>query len=854
MYIKEVNKMIKQLKNKFWIYCNDDSYYKSLLNAQIKETPIEELYKTVKKIMINEINVKWQEFECEWFVNYLNQKILVKKDCLENLELFKEILNSLNNLYLNISFDHLVYLLDKCPKFNELLLALINSLHSVTEQNIEKLSDNKDIVDLLYTYASLKDLLVEETEIDLVGSYDESQMPTSLVNIYLREAGRYPLLKPDEEKGIAKKAFEGDKEAKSKLAEHNLRLVVNIAKRYMGRGLDIEDLIQAGNEGLLKAVEKYDYRKGYRFSTYSTWWIKQSIGRTINNEGRTVRIPVHSYTSYRKISKVKEELENDLGYKPSVDQIAEKAGIKKEKVTELMQDHLPLTSLDAQVGDSDSNELGYFIKDENIIDPEEYAINSFLKDSINEVLSTLTAREEKVIRMRFGIQKPGENNPLYSGKHTLEEVGKELQRTKERIRQIEDIALKKLRHPKRAKRIESYRDDDKIGEGRMKKTFLDYFPQEQWEVVKQTVSCLPKIDQDAIYARYGLQLNDYFEEVNYQKIARANRQISIVREMIANPNYNHQINQNNAPIPESKNDPLITHKLQPTKDKKIKMFLKNWLDCNESIIVGYRDSLADGSERKILMTKAYGEDLLGEYNSSALSLKEKARLNTYITTVLKPKADLFKIFEKKTLREYLECTPEEFATIKEMFSKDHYYNSATLLWGKDLDDEINLTEYFKINRNSFNAIIRRLKALLENSQKVETKPKQQETTEEVSPVTGGILEAKSEEVELLAPKEYETIQTQFNYPLFKEAINIVPIEYRYVTALYLGIYDGLAHSSQALAEIFNVDEEIVLHKIDMGIAFFKEIVASYERIYGQEFPQNELDAHDGPMLLRNKNV
>lgn len=271
------------------------------------------------------------------------------------------------------------------------------------------------------------------------------------VKMYLKEIGRVELLNPEDEPEIARRIQDGDEEAKRILIAANLRLVVSIAKKYVGRGMLFLDLIQEGNMGLVKAVEKFDYTKGFKFSTYATWWIRQAITRAIADQARTIRIPVHMVETINKLTRIQRQLVQDLGRDPTAEEIAEKMeGISPEKVREIQKIALEPVSLETPIGEEDDSHLGDFIEDKDAMSPDEYANNQLLKDEINMVLQGLTEREEKVLRLRFG---------LYDGRtRTLEEVGKEFNVTRERIRQIEAKALRKLKHPTRSKRLKDFVD------------------------------------------------------------------------------------------------------------------------------------------------------------------------------------------------------------------------------------------------------------------------------------------------------------------------------------------------------------------------------------------------------------
>lgn len=271
------------------------------------------------------------------------------------------------------------------------------------------------------------------------------------VKMYLKEIGRVDLLDPNDEPEIARRIQEGDEVAKRKLIAANLRLVVSIAKKYVGRGMLFLDLIQEGNMGLVKAVEKFDYTKGFKFSTYATWWIRQAITRAIADQARTIRIPVHMVETINKLTRIQRQLVQDLGRDPTAEEIAEKMeNITPEKVREIQKIALEPVSLETPIGEEDDSHLGDFIEDKEALSPDEYANNQLLKDEINMVLQGLTEREEKVLRLRFG---------LYDGRtRTLEEVGKEFNVTRERIRQIEAKALRKLKHLTRSKRLKDFVD------------------------------------------------------------------------------------------------------------------------------------------------------------------------------------------------------------------------------------------------------------------------------------------------------------------------------------------------------------------------------------------------------------
>ena len=313
--------------------------------------------------------------------------------------------------------------------FEDLGVDLLNE--DLEEPNIEDLQDVEEI--------KLED--IDVTNVEGVSVDDP-------VRMYLREIGKIPLLTYEQELDLAKRILEGDEEAKQKLAESNLRLVVSIAKKYVGRGMLFLDLIQEGNMGLIKAVEKFDYNKGFKFSTYATWWIRQAITRAIADQARTIRIPVHMVETINKLIRTSRHLLQQLGREPTPEEIANEMEIPIEKVMEIQKIAQDPVSLETPIGEEDDSHLGDFIPDDDSPAPQDSAAYTLLKEQLEEVMNTLTPREAKVLKLRFGLE---------DGKaRTLEEVGKEFQVTKERIRQIEAKALRKLRHPSRSKKLRDY--------------------------------------------------------------------------------------------------------------------------------------------------------------------------------------------------------------------------------------------------------------------------------------------------------------------------------------------------------------------------------------------------------------
>ena len=400
---------------------------------KVKETIQEEVIKDEEQIQDSD-DVK-EKFEAK--MKELLEMAKKKKNVIEDTEIidhFKDCKDiELNTERMTMIFEYL-------------------ESHNVDVLNITADDDDEEPDDLL--------LAAEEEDMDIDVEHLDLSIPDGVsiedpVRMYLKEIGKVPLLSAEEEIELAKKLEEGGEEgeaAKKKLAEANLRLVVSIAKRYVGRGMLFLDLIQEGNLGLIKAVEKFDYRKGFKFSTYATWWIRQAITRAIADQARTIRIPVHMVETINKLIRVSRQLLQELGREPLPEEIAEEMDIPVERVREILKISQEPVSLETPIGEEEDSHLGDFIQDENVPVPAEAAAFTLLKEQLVDVLGTLTEREQKVLCLRFGLDD--------GRARTLEEVGKEFNVTRERIRQIEAKALRKLRHPSRSRKLKDYLDEN----------------------------------------------------------------------------------------------------------------------------------------------------------------------------------------------------------------------------------------------------------------------------------------------------------------------------------------------------------------------------------------------------------
>ena len=433
MDIKKIEKELKKLsKGKGYVVADDLN--KFLESDDISPEDIDEIYTFLSD---NEIEVVSADLDGNIDEPIKEEKKKPKKEAnaIKTMDERKQDLLELGKQIGFLTFEQLAQALKGLEMDAESLDDLYNFLR---ENNIEVVEEGEEDTD-------------GDEVLDL--EFDESSLPKNLsindpVRMYLKEIGQISLLSLDEELELSKKIDEGDEEAKRKLAESNLRLVVSIAKRYVGRNLSFLDLIQEGNIGLMKAVDKFDSSKGYKFSTYATWWIRQAITRAIADQAKTIRVPVHMVETINKLKRVQRQLTLELNREPTEKELSDKLKIPEDKVREIIKISLDPLSLETPIGEEEDSHLGDFVQDKNSLSPEEYAINEVLKDEIAEVLLTLTEREEQVLKLRFG---------LVDGTcRTLEEVGVIFGVTRERIRQIEAKALRKLRHPSRSKKLKDY--------------------------------------------------------------------------------------------------------------------------------------------------------------------------------------------------------------------------------------------------------------------------------------------------------------------------------------------------------------------------------------------------------------
>ncbi len=496
------NKLLEELKSEFYFFETDDNYYNDKIN-------LGRIYERIHKLIIKDILLKWHNLDIDWFIN----PIINSKNFLKSL---KDGIGKLKKYNISINIEYLENILQKYPEFDYCIAKLFEGKENVNSDDLNKMSSNKNVVDILTMYAIIKGLYVEDL-VNKISDIDLKDIDMSnSITVYLREIRQYPLLSVAEEQELAKRVAEGDEEAKKMFIESNLRLVVSISKRYINQGLPFLDLIQEGNIGLMKAVEKFDYNKGYKFSTFATWWIRQAITRAIADKGRTIRLPVYLFEIINKLIVVKKQLTIELGRGPSLEELAIEMEMPVYKIKELIRNSQNITSLETPIGDENDSFLGDFIPDETNLSPEEYTEKIMIKEIINTLLMDLNPREQNILKLRFG---------LIDGKyHTLEEVGQTYGVTRERIRQIEAKALKKLRHSIRTKKVEDFYEYDPFNKSLERdlpnNENIQLIQEKYRELILERINLVTKSQQECIALKYGFDLLRLYDvNDNVSKIA-----------------------------------------------------------------------------------------------------------------------------------------------------------------------------------------------------------------------------------------------------------------------------------------------------------------------------------------------
>ena len=706
--------MLEKLSREFSFYNSDINYYKKIINSNSN-------LKECIKIIIKDIKRNLKQGNGS-FIR------------LDNLE---EILSVFEKYNIVIDIDIMSNLV-KNPNF---LNNLFKEKKRITDKDIDSVSTNELVRDFLTTYALSLGKYQEEIDENIYISTDE-------IRDYLREIGKIPMLQHEEILYLYQNINESNKDdTYKKVVEANLRLVVSVAKKYQGRGLSFFDLIQEGNIGLMKAAKKYDYNKGFHFSTYASYWIRQGITRAIADQGRTIRIPVHAHERLAKMVAIKNKLLANLGRVPTPEELADAMNTDVSEIKKIDDFAQVSINLEDLVSNEEGDEVtkGDYIADEDV-NIEEDVTTSWMIDYLSKTLHNLDSRSEHVLRMRFGIQDKQNPNPLYETTHTLEEVGKLYNVTRERIRQIESKALRKL---SANKGLQEYY----FNSSKPTKHFYDNFENVDISEINKIINKLTIDEQRAIYSTFGSNLYE-LNNVDSYIYNLANRAIFKIKDLLKTS-------------AKSNNEKNNKHTLQS---------ILNASPEEMDILIRFMNK-----NNKLYQTiiKIFGSNLDKEVLINSVDVE--------LINILRNELAEYRRYLNKTLEETLGLS---IIIIEKLKSKigSVFYQKLTAFYGSNLDEVLKFNFNTKKDFNYFTKIITYLKELSKT-----------------------------------------IVETPFSDPIFKELITYLPEEYRLMTALRLGIYDGSIYSIKDIASIFNISEDDVKEKVDKGTNLFRDLVKEQEK-------------------------
>lgn len=706
--------MLEKLSREFSFYNSDINYYKKIINSNSN-------LKECIKIIIKDIKRNLKQGNGS-FIR------------LDNLE---EILSIFEKYNIVIDIDIMSNLV-KNPNF---LNNLFKEKKRITDNDIDSVSTNELVRDFLTTYALSLGKYQEEIDENIYISTDE-------IRDYLREIGKIPMLQHEEILYLYQNINESNKDdTYKKVVEANLRLVVSVAKKYQGRGLSFFDLIQEGNIGLMKAAKKYDYNKGFHFSTYASYWIRQGITRAIADQGRTIRIPVHAHERLAKMVAIKNKLLANLGRVPTPEELADAMNTDVSEIKKIDDFAQVSINLEDLVSNEEGDEVtkGDYIADEDV-NVEENVTTSWMVDYLSDTLHNLDSRSEHVLRMRFGIQDKENPNPLYETTHTLEEVGKYYNVTRERIRQIESKALRKL---SANKGLQEYY----FNLSKPTKHFYDNFENIDISEINKSISKLTMDEQRALYSTFGNNLYE-LNNVDSYLYNLANRAIFKIKDLLKTS-------------AKSNNEKNNKHTLQS---------ILNASPEEMDILIRFMNK-----NNKLYQTiiKIFGPNLDKEVLINSVDVE--------LINILRNELAEYRRYLNKTLEETLGLS---IIIIEKLKSKigSVFYQKLTAFYGSNLDEVLKFNFNTKKDFNYFTKIITYLKELSKT-----------------------------------------IVETPFSDPIFKELITYLPEEYRLMTALRLGIYDGSIYSIKDIASIFNISEDDVKEKVDKGTNLFRDLVKEQEK-------------------------
>lgn len=706
--------MLEKLSREFSFYNSDINYYKKIINSNSN-------LKECIKIIIKDIKRNLKQGNGS-FIR------------LDNLE---EILSVFEKYNIVIDIDIMSNLV-KNPNF---LNNIFQEKKRITDKDIDSVSTNELVRDFLTTYALSLGKYQEEIDENIYISTDE-------IRDYLREIGKIPMLQHEEILYLYQNINESNKDdTYKKVVEANLRLVVSVAKKYQGRGLSFFDLIQEGNIGLMKAAKKYDYNKGFHFSTYASYWIRQGITRAIADQGRTIRIPVHAHERLAKMVAIKNKLLANLGRVPTPEELADAMNTDVSEIKKIDDFAQVSINLEDLVSNEEGDEVtkGDYIADEDV-NVEENVTTSWMVDYLSDTLHNLDSRSEHVLRMRFGIQDKENPNPLYETTHTLEEVGKYYNVTRERIRQIESKALRKL---SANKGLQEYY----FNSSKPTKHFYDNFENVDISEINKIINKLTIDEQRAIYSTFGSNLYE-LNNVDSYIYNLANRAIFKIKD-------------------------LLKTSAKSNNEKNNKHTLQSILNAGPEemdILIRFMNK-----NNKLYQTiiKIFGSNLDKEVLINSVDVE--------LINILRNELAEYRRYLNKTLEETLGLS---IIIIEKLKSKigSVFYQKLTTFYGSNLDEVLKFNFNTKKDFNYFTKIITYLKELSKT-----------------------------------------IVETPFSDPIFKELITYLPEEYRLMTALRLGIYDGSIYSIKDIASIFNISEDEVRKKVDKGTNLFRDLVKEQEK-------------------------
>lgn len=706
--------MLEKLSREFSFYNSDINYYKKIINSNSN-------LKECIKIIIKDIKRNLKQGNGS-FIR------------LDNLE---EILSVFEKYNIVIDIDIMSNLV-KNPNF---LNNIFQEKKRITDKDIDSVSTNELVRDFLTTYALSLGKYQEEIDENIYISTDE-------IRDYLREIGKIPMLQHEEILYLYQNINESNKDdTYKKVVEANLRLVVSVAKKYQGRGLSFFDLIQEGNIGLMKAAKKYDYNKGFHFSTYASYWIRQGITRAIADQGRTIRIPVHAHERLAKMVAIKNKLLANLGRVPTPEELADAMNTDVSEIKKIDDFAQVSINLEDLVSNEEGDEVtkGDYIADEDV-NVEENVTTSWMVDYLSDTLHNLDSRSEHVLRMRFGIQDKENPNPLYETTHTLEEVGKYYNVTRERIRQIESKALRKL---SANKGLQEYY----FNSSKPTKHFYDNFENVDISEINKIINKLTIDEQRAIYSTFGSNLYE-LNNVDSYIYNLANRAIFKIKDLLKTS-------------AKSNNEKNNKHTLQS---------ILNASPEEMDILIRFMNK-----NNKLYQTiiKIFGSNLDKEVLINSVDVE--------LINILRNELAEYRRYLNKTLEETLGLS---IIIIEKLKSKigSVFYQKLTTFYGSNLDEVLKFNFNTKKDFNYFTKIITYLKELSKT-----------------------------------------IVETPFSDPIFKELITYLPEEYRLMTALRLGIYDGSIYSIKDIASIFNISEDDVKEKVDKGTNLFRDLVKEQEK-------------------------